>query len=357
MSEQVTTPIAEGAETSVESVKPMTEQDFLSSRIAKFAAAAPKAPSAEPESEPEAQPEAEAQSKESAQKPKDETKAKVPSQINLEELSEAELGELAQKLGSKAVARYGELTAKRKQAEEQLQALRNELASREQQKPLEPKVENNPYATVKTTDELSAKVQEVNAVVEWAEDVLFKAEDLGASDVVAVHEGKELTKAEVRDYLRNARKARDKYLPAQHKELIAAEQRRGAEEAFRNMARQELTWLDGEDNDTRKVYESMVSDPLVKRVKEAVPEFAPMVEYLVAHAANSKYGRKVIEPTVVGKPKLTPPASPSAAAAAPERADARTEKALKDVHSRFLKTGNTSDWIALRTAQLSKTRK
>ena len=39
------------------------------------------------------------------------------SQYNLDEMSEQDLRELSEKLGSRAVARFGELTAKRKQAE------------------------------------------------------------------------------------------------------------------------------------------------------------------------------------------------------------------------------------------------
>jgi hypothetical protein len=52
-------------------------------------------------------------------------------EVDLDSMSEQELRELADKLGSRAVARFGELTAKRKHAEEQLTALRQELAARE----------------------------------------------------------------------------------------------------------------------------------------------------------------------------------------------------------------------------------
>ena len=46
------------------------------------------------------------------------TSEDVLSQIDLDNASEEELRELADKLGSKAVARFGELTARRKAAEE-----------------------------------------------------------------------------------------------------------------------------------------------------------------------------------------------------------------------------------------------
>ena len=44
----------------------------------------------------------------------------------------------------------------------------------------------------------------------------------------------------------------------------------------------------------------------------------------------------------------------STTAAAPEKAEARMEKSLKDVESRFRQTGKGSDFIALRAAQISK---
>jgi hypothetical protein len=44
----------------------------------------------------------------------------VLSQLDLDDMSEEDLRELADKLGSRAVARFGELTAKRKAAEERL---------------------------------------------------------------------------------------------------------------------------------------------------------------------------------------------------------------------------------------------
>ena len=87
--------------------------------------------------------------------------------VDLESMSEAELKELAQKLGSKAVARFGELTAKRKAAEEQLAALKAEIEKREESS-FEAKVKDNPYANIASKDELDSKYQEVVEVMEWA---------------------------------------------------------------------------------------------------------------------------------------------------------------------------------------------
>lgn len=348
-------PIAEGSKPAVEN-KPMTDADFLSARVAKLSAsAAPKPPEPKPESMPEAEaPKADAP-KEGESKPA-EPKPKEVLSKDIADLTDEEIKELAERGKSGILKRFAELTAKRKMAEEKAAALEAMVAQSRQQMP-EVKVENNPFSKIATVDELKAKHEEVNQVVEWAEDVLFRAENLAADDVAATVDGKDYTKAEIRESLRNARKARDKYLPAQFSELQAKAQRAQMEAAFKEQARKELPWMTGEDNDTRKRFEAMVNDPRIKKLKETVPEIAPQIEYLVGHAANSMFGRRTVETYATNTPKsptLSPPATPSSSAAAPERAEARQDKQVQEVESRFKKTGSASDFIALRTAQISK---
>ena len=145
----------------------------------------------------------------------EETKAEdVLSQYNLDEMSEEDIKDLGQQLGSKAVLRFGELTARRKQAEERLEQLEAKLSDQKndilkQQKP----IENNPYSSLDTTEALQEKAQELNEIISWAEDTLFEADGYSAEDVVTEVEGKEVTKAQVRKSLLQARKARDTFLP------------------------------------------------------------------------------------------------------------------------------------------------
>lgn len=351
---EVTTSDAADVKPAVETdTKSMTEKDFLSSRIAKLSAKAPKPEAAQSEPAPKAEaPKAESPSQEGESKPKEVSPKEVLSK-DVEDLTDEDIAELAQKGKSGLLKRIAELTAKRKLAEEKAAALEAAVQQARQQ-PQEPKVENNPYASVADPEELQKKKQEVDQSIEWAEDVLFRAEDLAADDVATTVDGKEYTKAFVRDYLRNARKARDKYLPAQERELAGREQRAQLEASFKQQARKELGWMEGEDNDIRKRFEAMVSDPRLKKLKESVPEIAPQIEYLIAHAANSMYGRRVIEPDKPKSPTIIPPSNPSTTAAAPERTESRTEKTVKDIESRFKQTGSASDFIALRAAQISK---
>lgn len=351
---EVTNGSAEPSPESVEEVQNISVSEAALRRVQSAKDTKPEAseePSAPPpEEEPEEQPEA----------PPAEAKKDVLSKLDLDEMSENDLRELAEKLGSRAVARYGELTAKRKQAEEQLAALQAEMQKRAEKSILEPKVENNPYASIENTAALQAKVKEVEDVIEWAEETLFANEHYGQEDVVATVDGKELTKAQVRSALLNARKARNKYLPAQLQELQAREQRQALRKTFEETARAELPWLQGEDNDVRKTYESMLSDPRYKQLETAVPEVAPQLPYILAHAANSIYARKLVpldaQAAAPAKSKLTPPKNPAPSAASSERPEGRIEKALKDVQARAYESGSTSDFIQLRTLQLSKKR-
>jgi len=279
--------------------------------------------------------------------------AEVLSQYNLDEMSEEDLRDLSEKLGSRAVARYGELTAKRKAAEEKLAELQASLSEQKQdilqsKKP----VENNPYANLESVESLQDKAQEVNEIISWAEDVLFESDGYSADDVVTEIEGKEVTKSQVRKSLLQARKARDTFLPDQLNSIQLVENGKQLRTQFETQAKQELSWLQGEDNDTRKQYESMLSDKRFISLQDNVdPDIAAQLPYLMAHAANSMYGRKLIqEKTNVS---ITPPKTGATAAPTTSRASKST-KALADLSSRFKDSGNQKDFIKLRTKQLAK---
>ncbi len=102
--------------------KPMSDQDFLSSRIAKLTAKAQPA-EAKPEPAPkEEEPRQEATSQEGEPKAKESNPKEVLSK-DVDELTDEEIAELAQKGKSGLLKRIAELTAKRKLAEEKAAAL------------------------------------------------------------------------------------------------------------------------------------------------------------------------------------------------------------------------------------------
>jgi hypothetical protein len=275
----------------------------------------------------------------------------VLSQLDLDDMSEDDLKELSEKLGSRAVARYGELTAKRKAAEAKLSELQSKL---NEQSPLNPAedIDNNPYSNLESLEDLQSKAKEVNQVIEWAEDTLFSADGSGPDDEIAEVEGKALTKAEVRASLLNARKARDKFLPAQLRSLQAEEQSTQLESAFTQKAQEELSWLKGEDNDLRKQYEAIIGDERFQKLRESAgPDVRPQLNYLMAHAANSIYGRQLVKGGVAS-PTLNPTRTGATGASTSEKTVNKSTKALKDLSQRFKSSGKKGDFISLRTLQL-----
>ena len=95
----------------------------------------------------------------------------VLSQFNLDEMSEDEIKALSKALGSRAVDRFGELTRRAKGAEERLAELEDSLKDN----PLSPKedVKNNPFSDINDISTLQEKANEINDVIEWAEDILL----------------------------------------------------------------------------------------------------------------------------------------------------------------------------------------
>ena len=318
----------------------------------------PEQPKEEPKevvpSEPE-EPKVEAAQEEPAVQPEADQSAKeqkvLSKDVDLENMSEAELKELAQKLGSKAVARFGELTAKRKAAEEQLAALQAELAKRGSNQ-LEAKVKDNPYANIEKPEDLQAKFQEVTEVIDWADDLLEKGEDLGADDVLTNVNGKDYTKREIKDALRKARKAKEVFLPDQDKQIKLANERVQFKQLLTDRAKTELPWLQGEDNDVRKQYEAMMSDERLKNIEKMLPDVAPQLPYLLAHAANSLYARRSVD----AKPsaRLSPTSPVVSQSAESSKPEARQSKALNDLSNRFSKSGSYKDFKAIRALQMSR---
>ena len=360
MNNEVTTGVAEPENSTAEEKTNITAEDFAIQRLGQ--------PAPEPEEEETSEVEEEEaneiateeeegteESDESTEDegPEAESEEQVLSQIDLDEMSEAELRELADKLGSRAVARFGELTAKRKAAEEKLKEIEAKLSA-EQNNPLQPKqeIKDNPFKHVDTIEDLQVKATDANNIIEWAEDILFNADGYEADDVVTEVEGKEMTKADVRSSLLQARKSRDKFLPARLKEIKNLEESEKMQEHLNAQAGKELSWLNGEDNDIRRSYEAIMKDSRVETMMSTVSaEVKAQMPYLLAHAANSIYGRKKIKDSK-SKVRLNPSSTSTPSAAGSEKQSSRANKSIKNLSSQFKQSGQKDDFITLRTLQL-----
>lgn len=356
MSEEVVKPIAEGSKNAV-AKKPMSEADFLAARVAKQ-----KPKPVEPEQKPKPEPEPEkAEAKDEATSPegaKDEAKpTKAVLSKDVDELTDEEIAELAEKGKSGLLRRVAELTAKRKLAEEKLAQM--EAAARQQPVTIPaPKVENNPFANVSKPEELAEKDKTYRDIVKWAERVLDEAEGVSPDDVVTNEGGTQYTKRQLKQVLRNAREARDEFIPARLRELQEETQRVQVDSALTAKARQELKWMDDSESDVRKRYEVMTSNPIFDKIAKAVPEAAPHIKYLFAHAADNIYGRREIgietAPRKAQSTTLVPPSTPNSNAAASERKESRDEGNLRELETRWKTSRKTDDFVALRAQKIAK---
>lgn len=280
----------------------------------------------------------------------------VLSNVDLDNMSESELKDISQKLGTKAVARFGELTARRKQAEERMQRMEQELQALKKEKEKVPVVKDNPLKDITDPKKLQQHHESAREVIEWAEALLDDHEDYKSHDVITELDGKEYTKSELKKTLRQSRDVVNKFVPAQAQELQKRASVQSNTRAYQRKAVQEFDWIKDKNNSTNKRYHAMLNDKRLADLPKTHPELSSQMPYILAHAANSMFGRKVIKDTspAVAKTGIKPPASRTGSAATPERKTSTKSVAQKEVQERYRKSGDINDFIALRTLQKSQ---
>lgn len=280
----------------------------------------------------------------------------VLSNIDLDNLSEAEIKQLSEALSSRAVDRFGQLTARAKAAEEKARELENSLkAQQEQVLSSTSDIENNPYDDLKTVQDIQNKAREINDVIEWAEDVLFESADYGPDEEVTESNGQAMTKAQVREALKQARKSRDKYLPDQFRKVKKVEDATKLRQEYGQKAMKEFKWLGDKDSEQTKQFVQLASQPALQKAYEQNPDLSWQLPYLLAHSVNSMYGGKSKPSTNAQDAfKPAPPKSPSPTGAKSDKSEDNSSKALKDLTKRFKESGNKDDFQKLREARWSR---
>lgn len=340
-------PIAEGVKDSVEN---LSFEELMAQRIGKTEESTTEAEAEETE-EPteEEQPESDETEQEEPAEETEETDEKAEeeetqSDIDLLNLTPEQIQELARKGKSRLLERIGELTAKNKALEEKLSSSAVKPAQEVPQ-------ETNPFRELDSVEAIQAKYKELEATLETTDQILEEHEDYGPDDIITVGD-KEFTKKQIRKANRNAREAITKYLPAQHQHLVKLSQINTLAEQYKAAAKKDVPEIEDESSDIGKQFKALVSDPLVEKVRKDIPELGMQIEYILAHAVRSIYGKSAkTVPTGAGtKLKANPPSSPVGASAAKSSKSAKSR--IQDALSRFEKTGSVDDWIAARSAQL-----
>ena len=265
--------------------------------------------------------------------------------------SPEEIQQLAKKGKSRLLQRIGELTAKSKALEEKLATQGTDA------KPLPKAIpaEDNPFSNLKTVEEVKAKYDELEKVAEDTDRILEDHEDYGAEDIITLG-GKEFTKKEIRLANRNARNAMLKFLPAHAAELERATQRTEMEKQYNAAIPVEIPELADAESPLAQQYQAIISDPLVEQVRQRVPELAPQLGYLLAHAVRSMHLKKPLKTNTATAPGITAkakvPGSPVGAGAAKSGGTTGKDTA-KRAAARFEETGSEEALIAARIARNS----
>jgi hypothetical protein len=260
-------------------------------------------------------------------------------EIDFDSLSPEQLQAAAKKAKSRLLQDLGKLRAENRN----LQAKLEENGAKPQSVKTIP-TEQNPFGQLKTIEEIQAKHEKSEELLEETDRILEEHEDFGLDDIIEFG-GKQFTKRQVRQANRNARDAIAKYLPAQAAHLQTLRNYEVANEQWQEMAKDEVPEIADENSEIGKAYNLLVSDPLVTELKEKLPHLGVQIEYLLAHAARSKFGKVATVKTGAGlKLKVKPPASPVGAGAS--RAGQTGNSKFAEAMKKFERTGRTEDWLA-----------
>lgn len=269
--------------------------------------------------------------------------------IDLESLSEDEVRALAEKLRSKAISRYAELTKRAKTAEEKLAQLQAESTA---DKPTAKPIEDNPFKDLTSIEAIRAKREELEGVLETTDMLLDENDDIGNDDIIN-YRGAEFTKRQLKAAQRNARKGLDKLLPAQEAAIREAEQvaqkKQAVEAVFEERFGEVMT-----DDDFAERHRSTMEHPLIQKASQD-PEFEAQAKWLVAHylrslmldeQAQKKPAAKKAQPTVGAVPKIKPPVSPGSVGA-PTSKPVGEAKRRASLREQFERSGSPDDLARL----------
>ena len=259
--------------------------------------------------------------------------------IDLDNLSEEESRELAKSLNASAVKRFGRLTAQKKallaeNAELQAQA---EQAQQTQTSETPEFLKDNALHNVTDEQALMKEVENLNTLIEWAEDGMENEAqyDDDGNEYVLKDGDKTYTKADLRRIRSNAKKIIRKDAPARQawiKERQASDQQ----------AIQTFQFLGEPESDDYKLFMQVKSNKLYQPLVDHLPNsnfaLALMVEGLNAVKARQEQAAK-------------PPPKPKAPVASTEAGTARAKtpqstklKAVEAAKKKYEASGSMADY-------------
>ncbi len=256
------------------------------------------------------------------------------------------LKEIARLAGSKSIGRYGELTAKIKNLEAQLQSVPQETA-----KPLPEALPNNPFRGL-DAKQVAEKRKDLEKVADTIESLLDDNDDLGNEDEIQ-HGGETFTKKQLKEYRRNVTRQLSQYIPDQLAEIQRVEQRETLTAQFAAAIPIQVPEMADENSEVASLHKGFMADPLIQRITKEIPDLSPQLPFILAHAAKNIIASRnapqgaAPAPGQKARPKVA--ASPVGAVATPTRTV--TDAKIKEKESKFLESGRADDLVAMFAAK------
>lgn len=265
--------------------------------------------------------------------------------LDLDNLTPEQVQEVAKKLRSKALSRYGDLTSQIKELKATVEQLRTQPAD-----PLKTtrKVESPRIAAISTVEDLQAEREQAEAVEEWAQGILDENGASDPSDIVTEFKGKEYTKTQIRQMRDTARAALKRDIPARLAELQTVGELERQREWYDAQAAEIIPEIADEKSPVSATHKALLGDPNLQKAFKLVPEVGAYGSFILAHAARSiemlkaeQAKGKVKVATTTGKiPRPKAPANPSGVGAPAISPTAPKAKQIEHRRRQFEETGD-----------------
>lgn len=260
--------------------------------------------------------------------------------IDLDNLSEEESRELAKALNASAVKRFGRLTYQKKAllAENEALQAQAEQAQSQQTSDTPEFLKDNALYNVRDEQALAKEVENLNTLIEWAEDGLdneVQYDDNG-NEFILKDGDKTYTKSDLRRIRSNAKKIIRKDAPARQQWI---EERNNSDQ----QALETFDFLTGDpESADYKLFMNVMQHPRYKPLVDYLPNstFALAAMVVGMNTVNERAKQKS-KPTP--KPKA-PVASTEAGAARVKTPQAAKLKAVEAAYKKYEESGSMADY-------------
>ena len=276
--------------------------------------------------------------------------------IDLGSMNEAEIDQLGRAIGGRAVSRFGELTRKRKEAEERTAELEKSVSELRDQREAEKAASeavvvdiNGPLSDVQSEADLLKEEEQLNSLIDWVEESLELDEqydDDGNTYLVEGGKGEKFSRQDLIRLRTNARKSLRKGGDLDKRRGFL-DQRKQADAK----AATDFKWLDNKESNEYQMFVSELNNPGIGPLLNAVPAGAYYLGLMVEgkKAIDARTGAKPSAARKPDAPIATSDAAPSKGISSTDEGKAR--KALDVAQQHFDKSGSMNDLASLRVAQ------